>query len=69
MSKALLVKRRFMWVCFECGHMNMMRLSRKNARKLKATFHRAYGTRISPEELLEFRANLHRLEQALQEIV
>jgi hypothetical protein len=49
--------------------MNMMRLSRKNARKLKATFHRAYGTRISPEELLEFRANLHRLEQALQEIV
>jgi len=69
MSKAMLVKRRFVWVCASCLRINMMRLSRKNARKLKATFHRAYGTRISPEELQKFQANLDRLDDALREIV
>ena len=65
MSAAVVVKRRFMWLCPNCRSVNTIKLSREHARKLKATFHRAGGTRISPEELQEFAANLHRLDEAV----
>jgi len=65
MALAVIIGRRFMWACQHCQHVNRQRLTRVNAAKLRALFHHAYGTRISPDEVRQFAANLHRIDEAI----
>lgn len=65
MAKAIIVGRRFIWVCPTCDHRNRVRLTRHNALKLRLMFHTAYGTRISPDEVKAFAANLDGLDKAV----
>lgn len=65
-SNAVLVKRKFAWLCPSCKQVNTIRLTRDHARKLKDMFHRPGGTRISPEELLNFQQQLPWLDEAVQ---
>jgi hypothetical protein len=65
MALAVIIGRRFLWACVHCGHLNRIRLTRQNAQKLRALFHKAYGTRISPDEVTQFAANLHRIDEAI----
>lgn len=65
---ALLFRQRFMWICPHCWQKNTQRLSVGNARRLKKMFHRAGGTRISPEEIIQFRSDLRSLDDAVEEL-
>lgn len=61
----LLLRRQLSWSCPYCWQPNVQRLSRNNAKRLKAMFHRVGGTRISPEELAAFQSGLRRVEAAV----
>ena len=69
MAHAMLYRRRFMWACPTCQGVNTQRLNRRTAERLKLTFHRVYGTRISPEELQEFHDNIDRLDDAVRDLL
>jgi len=66
MHRAMLVKRWMMWSCDHCGFVNKKRLNPRVARRMKQLFHRPGGTRISPEEVHVFAANLGRVDEAIE---
>lgn len=65
MAEAILIGRRFLWLCSECQSQNHIKMSRQNAERLAYRFHRAYGMRVSPDEVRLFTANLHRIDEAI----
>lgn len=65
MAEAVIIRRNFIWVCPKCERQNKVRLTSHNALKLRALFHTCYGTRISPDEVAAFAANLDHIDEAI----
>jgi hypothetical protein len=66
MHRAVLVGWSMVWQCSGCGYTNRKRLRPRVARRMKQMFHRPGGTRISPDELAVFMANLGRVDEAVK---